>query len=51
MCTGSACIAIACATAFEDEGVDGVDISVGALKVANRSIIKHKLSKRWNERQ
>ncbi len=48
LCTGSACIAIACAYAFPEATVDAVDLSEDALAVAKINVAKHELEEQLN---
>jgi ribosomal protein L3 glutamine methyltransferase len=46
LCTGSGCLAILAAKAFPRARVDAADLSAGALAVAARNVVRHRLRSR-----
>lgn len=46
LCSGSGCIAVACAMAFPDAAVDAVELDAGALQVLRRNLARHHLEDR-----
>lgn len=46
LCTGSGCIAIGCAYAFENAQIDAADLSQDALDVAKMNLVQHALENR-----
>jgi len=46
LCTGSGCIAIACAAAFPEAEVDAVDLAENALAVEEHNVAKYQLEQR-----
>lgn len=46
LCTGSGCIAVACALAFPEAEVDAVELSPAAAALARRNVARHALDER-----
>lgn len=46
LCTGSGCMAVACALAFPDARIDAADLSAGALAVARINVERHGVTER-----